>query len=189
LKVPYFKNQFALHVKRLLDEVLPPEKMHPRIDSLKAFVSAAALSDPYRASDWGFTANDFRNNFETTPVQHAKYGLKSFLAARAANTRAQLGTISATPSPEGALWTVSDGFPVQISPNPVHQVLSIRLDNPNALKWSVDLIDLQGQVLLSQKSDFSTEIRLNTEGVVSGLYGLKIQMGERLVVSKVLINH
>jgi hypothetical protein len=164
LKSPFYKNLLNQHIKSLIDNVLV--NLNPRIDSLRLLLTPAATDDTYRTRDYGFTLQNFTQNYETTPIRQAKYGLKGFLQTRIQNARAQL-QVNSTPS-------VSDGNFVKIFPNPTAQFFTVQWHGtvPNK-DWRVELWDLTGK-MLQTKTGFGAEIRLDTEGVSAGVYLVKV---------------
>jgi sugar lactone lactonase YvrE len=78
---------------------------------------------------------------------------------------------------------LSVGNLVSVSPNPAHSIISI--SSTTALE-KVELIDLTGQVLISEPAGEKTH-RLNVESLSNGVYFIKAYTGSKQVVLKKLV--
>ncbi|HTX88650.1 MAG TPA: T9SS type A sorting domain-containing protein, partial [Bacteroidales bacterium] len=73
---------------------------------------------------------------------------------------------------------------VTIYPNPAHGMLKVKTsDNVEA----VQLFNLVGQVVVDQTMD-SKEFSLNIEGLNPGVYTLKLTIGEKPYIRKIVVN-
>jgi hypothetical protein len=177
LKTPFYKNRLNQHVKSLMDNVLAT--LEPRIDSLRDLIRAAAVADTYRTQDYGFTIQNFDNNFETTAIKQAKYGLKSFLRTRISNATRQLVVNSAP-----VLWTEHS---VKIYPNPVKQFFIIDLKNAaTATAWQADVFDVNGR-LVAQKAASDAQMRFDTEGWSKGVFVVKLTSEMGVFSQKIVV--
>ncbi len=86
--------------------------------------------------------------------------------------------------PQG-LEDITDGEEIKIYPNPCHQKLSIRSQEP--IK-QVHLINSKGEIVLKKKAD-GRELKLNTSLYPNGIYSLKIQSISSTTTTKVIICH
>jgi CotH kinase protein/Secretion system C-terminal sorting domain len=181
LKVPFYKNLYSTHLRTLLETTMALPKMHAKIDSLRNFIRQAATDDTYRAKDYAFTMQQFNDNFDYTPIKQAKYGLKGFLQSMRTTAYNQLVVTKTDPS-------VSNDDFVKIYPNPVVNQFFIELDKTNFRHYQLQLLDIKGDVLqtIEPKSD---KITVNTEGLVKGVYFVKIQLGQKISFRKLLINN
>ncbi len=181
IKVKNIRNLYTIYHKSLLDNVL--QNINGRVDSLRTLVIDAAKDDTYRTQDYSFTYNDFYNNFDYTPIKQAKYGIKQFYQVRKTNTLAQLELIN------GVNEQPLEG--VTIYPNPAYNQVFIDIENAEIGTLKVELLDSLGVSVKTIFQDISTSksetIVVNTEGVASGVYFLKIASKERVAVSKLLI--
>lgn len=71
---------------------------------------------------------------------------------------------------------------LEIYPNPVKTTLNLKNDSP--IKFA-ELIGMDGRVLLQKKMDANAG-QLNLSGISPGVYLLKIQTGNRVIVKKVI---
>jgi CotH kinase protein/Secretion system C-terminal sorting domain len=174
LKSKYFRNLYSLYTKQLINDVL--KKLDPRIDSLRTLIKDIARSDSYYPRDYNFTMQNFNDNFDYTAVGPAKFGLKQFLSLRTTNSLNQLETIS----PVSAL----DLSEIKVFPNAFRDFLTIESKSFPILESA--LIDTQGKIILTQKGLSERNLRLNTEGVTSGIYILQLKTKEGLKSVKVV---
>ena len=61
LAVPTFRQQYARYLDTLTRFITLPDSIFPRIDFLHDLVTPAAVADPYRPLDYGYSIADFHN--------------------------------------------------------------------------------------------------------------------------------
>lgn len=181
LKVPFYKNLYSDHIRTLLESTLALPKMYARIDSLRNFIRQAAADDVYRTRDFGFTMQQFNDNFDFTPIKQAKYGLKGFVQTMRTTAFNQLVVTKTAPS-------VSDDIFVNIYPNPAQKQLFIKLAPTQYQNCSIEFLDMQSTVLQTIQPQ-REETVLNTEGILNGIYFIKIKNKNKIVFRKILINN
>ncbi len=77
---------------------------------------------------------------------------------------------------------------VQISPNPAHDLLNIRLQTTTPDAWSWKLSNSAGQVISKARVEASTETALRFAGLPTGLYFIEIRDGQgKAAVRKVVV--
>jgi len=81
---------------------------------------------------------------------------------------------------------------LDLYPNPAKNYVLIKLDSPDINEVTVDVIDLKGQKILSNKHTFSnnnTTLKLNTSLIASGVYFVKITTNQQgIKTQKLVIN-
>jgi CotH kinase protein/Secretion system C-terminal sorting domain len=174
LKSKYFRNLYGVFTKQLINDVL--KKLDLRIDSLRNLIKEDTRSDSYRSRDYNFTYQNFIDNFDFTPIGPAKFGLKQFLSLRISNTLSQLDVLSPT--------TSLDLDNIKVFPNTFKDFLNVESTSSSLLEYN--LIDLQGNVIKSQKIPNEQNLRINTEGVTSGFYILQLKTTEGIKNIKVI---
>ncbi|MBL7816784.1 MAG: CotH kinase family protein [Saprospiraceae bacterium] len=180
LKVPFYKNRYSFHLKTLMDTELALPKMYARIDSLRNFVRQAASEDTYRALDYGFTMQQFNDNFDYTSIKHVKYGLKGFLQTMRTTANNQLVLTATDPS------VLSDDA-VKVFPNPTNNQFFIQFEKESSEKLTWALIDINGKTHASNTA-LMTHFSILTEGLPKGVYVLKINWDSHWVFKKVVLN-
>ncbi|MFN0037769.1 MAG: CotH kinase family protein, partial [Saprospiraceae bacterium] len=120
LAVPDFREKYVRYLDTLTRFITHPDSIFSRIDELENQVSAAALADPYRPLDYGYTFANFQNGFDQTIDGHTPYGIKPFLGIRHDSIRSQIaGVLSKSEMPY-------DGeFVLQAYPNPAAEQLFV----------------------------------------------------------------
>lgn len=166
LKSKYFRNLYSFYTKQLINDVL--KNMNPRIDSLRTLIKEDARSDSYRSRDYNFTYQNFIDNFDSTAIGPAKFGLKQFLSLRINNSLSQLDVISPIQSLD-----LSD---IKIFPNAFKDFIEIESMTFPLSEYA--LIDSQGKIIKAKNGLSEQNLRLNTEGVTSGFYILQLKTKE-----------
>jgi hypothetical protein len=78
------------------------------------------------------------------------------------------------------------GANVRIFPNPTAGILNVSTDRSAGETATVDVRNLVGEVL--QKSAFVSNITLDLSGMPKGLYILRLQIGDEIIIRKVCVN-
>lgn len=181
LKVPFYKNLYSDHIRTLLESTLALPKMNARVDSLRNFIRQAATDDVYRTKDFGFTLQQFNDNFDFTPIKQAKYGLKGFVQTMRTTAFNQLVVTETAPS-------VSEGDFVSIYPNPAKNQFSVDLNPVYFKDCLLQLLDIRGSVLQTIVPK-QAKTTIHTQGVADGIYFLKIQNEHKIIFHKILIHN
>jgi len=79
---------------------------------------------------------------------------------------------------------------INVYPNPAKELLHIKLnlaDTESHSKGNISLFDLNGKLLLQQKTTFDKQVyELDIEQTPTGVYMLKLDFGDRLMMQKVI---
>lgn len=90
LDVPLFRNRLSFYLNRLLVRHFSETRLFPRIDSVRAMITAAAEADSFRTLDYGWTVQDFHTSYTQALGAHVTYGLKPYITARRTSAFGQL---------------------------------------------------------------------------------------------------
>lgn len=84
---------------------------------------------------------------------------------------------------------IQENLAFTISPNPTNQTLFIKIEEQNDLKSPVQIMDILGNIVkwISLKEGDLTQ--LDVSDFASGIYFLKIQLGNKVGVQKFVVNH
>ena len=75
---------------------------------------------------------------------------------------------------------------ISVNPNPAHSLVNIRLKNPCKGKAKLELLNMQNQMLYSDKMN-STDYQLNVSSFAKGLYFIRITDSKKVVNRKLII--
>ncbi|NQT76783.1 MAG: T9SS type A sorting domain-containing protein [Bacteroidetes bacterium] len=72
--------------------------------------------------------------------------------------------------------TIDNALPLSIYPNPVREILTIKIDQPKQAVFTIRIMNQLGQILMEQIStmDRSTEVNMNTSELDEGIYFLQL---------------
>lgn len=86
-----YLDRFSYYMNQLLDSIVDPTIIFPRIDEIKTMISQAAYDDTYRTMDYGWSTTDFDNSYtQALSTTHTPIGLKPYITARYNSAKAQL---------------------------------------------------------------------------------------------------
>jgi hypothetical protein len=97
LSVPAFRDRLVFYLRRLVDRHFSEAALFPRIDSMHAMITPAAVDDNFRTLDYGFTVQQFHDSYTQPLGAHVVYGLKQYVTARRTSALAQLPLIDSPP--------------------------------------------------------------------------------------------
>lgn len=177
-EVPEFKQQLINFLDSLTRHVTCPDHIFPRIDALHSLITPAAVSDPFRSLDFGYSVDDFHASFDQALDSHTPYGLKPFLTTRCTYTTTQLDGLV------NAQTALANGEPMHVYPNPAADILLIYKDKN--LELSDDKIVFQihnthGQLIASQHASAG---RINISALQPGMYLLSWQQHGRAYAAR-----
>lgn len=92
-----YRNRFSFFMNQLVQRMGNTVLSISRLDSLRAQIAPFVVNDTYYPLDYGFNYNDFYNSFDQAWGSHVTEGIKPFIAARQANTIAQLQSAGTAP--------------------------------------------------------------------------------------------
>lgn len=77
-----------------------------------------------------------------------------------------------------------------VFPNPANEILTISMNNNQLQNISIDLMDINGKIVLSKNFQQSKTIQMNTQNLASGSYVLMLRSKEEILESqKIIIAH
>jgi len=76
----------------------------------------------------------------------------------------------------------STGFPVEVYPNPVNEMVTVEFTNANAER--VEIMDLTGKVIMTVNVDGISKNIVDVSGLASGLYMMNVIADGKIVASK-----
>lgn len=97
LQVQTYRDRFSFYLRRTLDQAAHPDVLLPRLDTLYARIRQAAITDPYRPRDYGYTVQDFDDSYTQALRDHVTYGLQPFIEDRYASALVQLEEVNVRP--------------------------------------------------------------------------------------------
>ena len=160
-----FRLQYTLIINELLENYFNPEVLNAKIETLRAKVQDAAERDTYRTLDYGFTIDDFNNSF-SQPLDyfHTRWGLTDWTEERYESAVAQLDVISSIEKEETTY---------SLHPNPSSGYF--KLEVPSFTTKTIQVIDMQGRVLLS---DTMTQSYTPDQALNAGMYLIRVIEGD-----------
>ena len=174
LAVPAFKAQYVRYLDTLTRFITLPDSIFSSIDALETLVSTAALDDPYRSLDYGYTFADFHNGFDQTIDGHTPYGIKPFLSIRHDSIRSQImGVLSKATAPDAGIM-VFQGYP-----NPVIDQLFVQT-TPAFFpeKMVASIYSVTGQLVERREWDAAETLHSwAVNNFATGVYVLHLQSG------------
>ncbi len=161
MAITSFRNIFSWHIQKMLNENFGTTQHIQAINSLHEFISNAALADPFRPIDFGFTNEIFENSL-TQSVQnsHVEYGILPYFNTRRSSAQSQLNAPAIAPI--------------------IHNVAEDFEDFPNVLKVRAFISgQLQSAIVLSYATGGGEVISLNgTE--IDGVFHFTIPLDDNL---------
>ena len=139
-----------------------------------------------------------RGFFDTHPQNGTSYPSPAYAGCWAAYTDLPSGTLLASDMQYGLFSldaslitglhnTATIGQSMLVYPNPVHDVLKIRMMNGNEERVTIEMTDALGRTVKEMKNIFSTagEIQLQVDHLSAGLYMVKVRTADRSFVKRV----
>ena len=77
---------------------------------------------------------------------------------------------------------------IEVYPNPNNGIFTIDLPNAGAVKYSVEIINLTGQIVYSGKLLQGNEHQINLKGKLKGIYLLKVELGAESFQKKIIVH-
>jgi hypothetical protein len=82
MQVPQYRNQFSYYLHHFINEWFNQDGIVAHAHNLHTLIEAAALEDPYRSLDYGFTEEDFLLSIDEAWGEQVAYSIAGFVAAR-----------------------------------------------------------------------------------------------------------
>ncbi len=94
----HYRKQFSYYLNEFLNTVYTEAELFPKIDQWKSNIESFIEDDLFFPLDYGFTINDFNNNFENgIQINHLPHGIKEFITLRRNSALQQVETDNAAP--------------------------------------------------------------------------------------------
>lgn len=119
-----FRDIFTWQISDLLENYFNTPERQAAIENLHAFITQAALSDPYRPLDFGWTTDDFNHALSQGAGGHVPYGVLQYADLREVSAGNQLENVIIAP--------VIAGVEVDFSDSPDILTLQCKIDGPAA---------------------------------------------------------
>ena len=82
LGIQKYRDQYSRYLKELVDEIMDPEVLFPRIDSIHTMITLSVESDPYYPLSYGYSMEEFNLSYDVPLGDHVAFGLKQFINIR-----------------------------------------------------------------------------------------------------------
>ena len=90
MDVPYFRDRFTLYMAQLLQDYFIPANIISELNETQSLITQAALDDPYKELDYGFSNDDFLNAIDLAFGAHVSYSLSDYISTRYSTADFQL---------------------------------------------------------------------------------------------------
>ena len=90
LQIPAYRNEFSNYVNEFVATTFNANAIELQAQQIQNIISAAAIEDPLRPLDFGFTTDDFLNSINSAWGGQVSYGIVPFVQTRASQALQQL---------------------------------------------------------------------------------------------------
>ncbi len=90
LQIPAYRNEFSNYVNEFAATTFNANAIELQAQQIQNIISAAAIEDPLRPLDFGFTTDDFLNSINSAWGGQVAYGIVPFVQTRASQALQQL---------------------------------------------------------------------------------------------------
>jgi spore coat protein H len=90
LQIPAYRNEFSNYVNEFVATTFNANAIELQAQQIQNIIAAAAIEDPLRPLDFGFTTDDFLNSIDSAWGGQVAYGIVPFVQTRAAQALQQL---------------------------------------------------------------------------------------------------
>ena len=90
LQIPAYRNEFSNYVNEFVATTFNANAIELQAQQIQNIISAAAIEDPLRPLDFGFTNDDFLNSINSAWGGQVSYGIVPFVQTRASQALQQL---------------------------------------------------------------------------------------------------
>ena len=90
LQIPAYRNEFSNYVNEFVATTFNANTIELQAQQIQNIIAAAALEDPLRPLDFGFTTDDFLNSINSAWGGQVSYGIVPFVQTRASQALQQL---------------------------------------------------------------------------------------------------
>ena len=90
LQIPAYRNEFSNYVNEFVATTFNANAIELQAQQIQNIIAAAAIEDPLRPLDFGFTTDDFLNSINSAWGGQVSYGIVPFVQTRASQALQQL---------------------------------------------------------------------------------------------------
>lgn len=90
LQIPAYRNEFSNYVNEFVANTFNANAIELQAQQIQNIIAAAAIEDPLRPLDFGFTTDDFLNSINSAWGGQVAYGIVPFVQTRATQALQQL---------------------------------------------------------------------------------------------------
>ena len=90
LQIPAYRNEFSNYVNEFVATTFNANTIELQAQQIQNIIAAAAIEDPLRPLDFGFTNDDFLNSISSAWGGQVSYGIVPFVQTRASQALQQL---------------------------------------------------------------------------------------------------
>ena len=90
LQIPAYRNEFSNYVNEFVASTFNANAIELQAQQIQDIIAAAAIEDPFRPLDFGFTTDDFLNSINSAWGGQVAYGIVPFVQTRATQALQQL---------------------------------------------------------------------------------------------------
>ena len=90
LQIPAYRNEFSNYVSEFIASSFNAAAFETHAQEIQNLIATAAIEDPLRPLDFGFTTDDFLNSINSAWGGHVAYGIVPFVQTRATQALQQL---------------------------------------------------------------------------------------------------
>lgn len=169
LNVPEYKNRYSYYLNQYVDHFFNDIDLFDILDQLQGKLEPFVVNDLYHSYDYGYSINDFNNNFNNAIGAHVKSGLKEYIEKRSVNIKLQLESLEINPIfRDESHKTLDNQLIVEINieaPYDISTVIKYRLDGGS---WESNEMKDDGEGIDQVKGDgiYSHAIHYNTDVLI-----------------------
>jgi len=97
MDIDSFRDVFSWHLQEMLNSSFSDPAYEEYVQNLQNFITEAALDDPYRPLDFGYSEEDFLNSLEEPWGGHVDFSILGFMSLRGESANDQLEFVSIPP--------------------------------------------------------------------------------------------
>ena len=166
MAIPELFNQYKLYLDTIISTITLPDSVFPRIDAMKQLITAAAIADPFRPLDFGYTVADFDRSYTMAIDGHTPYGLKPFFTKRRETILAQLHGYGI-----GEASTMRE---IRVYPNPAADMLNVAIPPDLTTADRISIVNQPGETLLVIPVLKRNQLAINVSDLAPGIYFLLV---------------
>jgi len=177
---PLLYARYEKEICNIMEDYFNPTYMNAKIDKIKDLIQSSVYADNNKM----YTNNNFDTNLESDittgggPGGGRVYGLKSFVAQRAAFVNAELDCATITDVDQLA------NIEASVSPNPFEGVVNFVFDNEQV--ESIAIYNALGMQVYEQSTRGFSQIKLPLSFLSSGIYYAQLKTADQTAIVKLI---